>query len=166
MFAASDEYAEARFVVSEIESLIDGGTSARDISVFYRTNAQSRALEDVLVREGIPYQVVWRGAVLRAGGDKGRHGLPVGDRQPRRLGVPGTHNQRPQEGPRQSLCGEAQDYASKNGISLYDALSEADAASLTGAARKSCRAVRDLFEGLEGGRRGGAADGSDRGRPR
>ena len=53
-----DEHAEARFVAAEIASLIDRGLSASEIAVFYRTNAQSRVLEDVLVRQDVPYQVI------------------------------------------------------------------------------------------------------------
>src|SRR5215217_2203751 len=53
-----DEHAEARFVVSEIERLVDQGGSRDDIAVFYRANAQSRVLEDMLVRYGVPYQVI------------------------------------------------------------------------------------------------------------
>jgi DNA helicase-2/ATP-dependent DNA helicase PcrA len=53
-----DEHAEARFVVSEIERLVDEGASRDDIAVFYRTNAQSRVLEDMLVRYGVAYQVI------------------------------------------------------------------------------------------------------------
>ena len=43
-----DEHAEARFVVGEIERLVDEGVSRAEIAVFYRTNAQSRVLEDTL----------------------------------------------------------------------------------------------------------------------
>jgi DNA helicase-2/ATP-dependent DNA helicase PcrA len=53
-----DEHAEARFVVSEIERLVDEGGSRDEIAVFYRTNAQSRVLEDMLVRYGVGYQVI------------------------------------------------------------------------------------------------------------
>jgi len=53
-----DEHAEARFVVSEIERLVDEGSSRDEIAVFYRTNAQSRVLEDMLVRYGVGYQVI------------------------------------------------------------------------------------------------------------
>jgi DNA helicase-2/ATP-dependent DNA helicase PcrA len=53
-----DEHAEARFVVSEIERLVDEGGSRDDVAVFYRANAQSRVLEDMLVRYGVPYQVI------------------------------------------------------------------------------------------------------------
>ena len=53
-----DEHAEARFVAAEIDRLVDGGASRNEIAVFYRTNAQSRVLEDMLVRAEIGYQVV------------------------------------------------------------------------------------------------------------
>ncbi len=53
-----DEHSEARFVAVEIAARIEEGYSAREIAVVYRTNAQSRVLEDVLVRQGIAYQVI------------------------------------------------------------------------------------------------------------
>ena len=53
-----DEHAEARFVVGEIERLIDEGVSRAEVAVFYRTNAMSRVLEDTLVRREIAYQVI------------------------------------------------------------------------------------------------------------
>src|ERR671918_1447076 len=54
-----DEHAEARFVAGEIDELIDqGGVSRDEIAVFYRTNAHSRVLEDILVRYELPYQVI------------------------------------------------------------------------------------------------------------
>lgn len=53
-----DEHAEARFVAGEIERLVDEGVSRNEIAVFYRTNSQSRVLEDTLVRAQIGYQVI------------------------------------------------------------------------------------------------------------
>jgi DNA helicase-2/ATP-dependent DNA helicase PcrA len=53
-----DEHAEARFVTGEIQRLADEGVSRSEIAIFYRTNAQSRVLEDTLVRAEIPYQVI------------------------------------------------------------------------------------------------------------
>jgi DNA helicase-2/ATP-dependent DNA helicase PcrA len=53
-----DEHAEARYVVAEVERLVDEGVSRSEIAVFYRTNAQSRVLEDMLVRAQIAYQVI------------------------------------------------------------------------------------------------------------
>jgi DNA helicase-2/ATP-dependent DNA helicase PcrA len=56
--ALEDEHAEARFVVGEIERLLDEGASRAEIAVLYRTNAMSRVLEDTLVRREIAYQVI------------------------------------------------------------------------------------------------------------
>jgi DNA helicase-2/ATP-dependent DNA helicase PcrA len=148
VFAASDEYAEARFVVSEIERLMDGGTSARDISVFYRTNAQSRALEDVLVREGIPYQVVGGVRFYERAEIKDAMAYLSVISNPDDSGSLERIINVPKRGLGATSVAKLQDYARRNGISLYDALSEADAAALTGAAKKACRAVLDLFEGL------------------
>ncbi len=53
-----DEYGEARYVVGQIERLVDAGASLNEVAVFYRTNAQSRVLEDTLVRNETSYQVV------------------------------------------------------------------------------------------------------------
>jgi DNA helicase-2/ATP-dependent DNA helicase PcrA len=53
-----DEHAEARFVVGEIERLVDEGAGRAEIAVLYRTNAMSRVLEDTLVRREIAYQVI------------------------------------------------------------------------------------------------------------
>jgi DNA helicase-2/ATP-dependent DNA helicase PcrA len=53
-----DEHGEARFVVGEIERLVDEGASREEIAVLYRTNAMSRVIEDTLVRREIAYQVI------------------------------------------------------------------------------------------------------------
>ncbi|HTP23222.1 MAG TPA: UvrD-helicase domain-containing protein [Solirubrobacteraceae bacterium] len=53
-----DEHAEARFVTGEVQRLLDEGVSRAEVAVFYRTNAQSRVLQDTLVRGDIPYQVI------------------------------------------------------------------------------------------------------------
>jgi DNA helicase-2/ATP-dependent DNA helicase PcrA len=57
-FEAEDEHDEAAFVAEEIAELEKAGRSLADISVFYRTNAQSRVLEEMFVKFGIPYQVI------------------------------------------------------------------------------------------------------------
>ena len=53
-----DEKDEAFFVKSKIKSLIEEGVSEKDIAVLYRTNAQSRNIEEVMLSENIPYKVV------------------------------------------------------------------------------------------------------------
>lgn len=55
---AIDEKDEAYYVVSEINKLLDNGSKLSDIAILYRTNAQSRNLEDELLLNNIPYKVV------------------------------------------------------------------------------------------------------------
>ena len=57
-FQASDERDEGRWIAGEIEKLHAKGMSYDDIAVFYRTNAQSRILEDMFLRAGVPYKIV------------------------------------------------------------------------------------------------------------
>ncbi|WP_029068880.1 DNA helicase PcrA [Jonesia quinghaiensis] len=58
-YVADTEHDEARFIAREIDSLSDNhGVRPGDIAIFYRTNNQSRALEEVLIRVGLPYKVV------------------------------------------------------------------------------------------------------------
>lgn len=57
-YVADAESDEAAFVVEEVTNLRHAGFRYGDIAVFYRTNAQSRALEEMFVRSGIPYKVV------------------------------------------------------------------------------------------------------------
>ena len=58
VFQASDERDEGRWIGAQIEKLHDQGTSYDDVAVFYRTNAQSRILEDMFLRAGVPYKLV------------------------------------------------------------------------------------------------------------
>ncbi|HHW69172.1 MAG TPA: UvrD-helicase domain-containing protein [Tenericutes bacterium] len=53
-----DEKDEAFYVASEIKKLIESGTEKKQIAVLYRTNAQSRAIEEAMLKENIPYKIV------------------------------------------------------------------------------------------------------------
>jgi DNA helicase-2/ATP-dependent DNA helicase PcrA len=57
-FEAEDEHDEAGYIADEVERLQGEGFNLSDVAVFYRTNAMSRVVEDVLVRRGVPYTVV------------------------------------------------------------------------------------------------------------
>src|SRR5918993_1789509 len=146
-FTAADDYAEARFVVSEVLRLADSGASLKDIAVFYRTNAQSRTLEDVLVREGVPYQIV--------GGVRFYERAEIKDVMAY-LSVISNENDSvslerivnvPKRGLGATSVARLSEYAQRNGISLYKTLAEADEAGLTGKALRACSQVRGLFEG-------------------
>jgi ATP-dependent DNA helicase UvrD/PcrA len=56
-YKAADEKDEARFICRSIQQEVDQGRSLRELAVLYRTNAQSRALEDALRNRGIPYRI-------------------------------------------------------------------------------------------------------------
>ncbi len=58
VYMATDERDEGRWIAGEIERRHAKGLSYDDMAVFYRTNAQSRMLEDMLLRAGVPYRIV------------------------------------------------------------------------------------------------------------
>ncbi|MDR7087687.1 DNA helicase-2/ATP-dependent DNA helicase PcrA [Aeromicrobium panaciterrae] len=58
-YVGDDERDEAQFIAEEIDKLSDeSGIAAKDVAIFYRTNAQSRVFEEVFIRVGLPYRVV------------------------------------------------------------------------------------------------------------
>jgi DNA helicase-2/ATP-dependent DNA helicase PcrA len=58
LLPAVDERAEARLVVAKIEELLGQGYSLKDLAVLYRTNAQSRVMEEALLERNFPYKIV------------------------------------------------------------------------------------------------------------
>ncbi len=57
-FTGYSGHDEAQFVADEIQALHEQGLAYKDIAVFYRTNAQTRALEDIFIRSALPYRVL------------------------------------------------------------------------------------------------------------
>ena len=119
-----DEHAEARFVTGEIERLVDEGASRSEIAVFYRTNAQSRVLEDTLVRAEIPYQVV--------GGTKFYERAEIKDAvaylgvlvNPQDVGAFTRIVNSPRRGIGSTSVGRLLSFANTTGVSIWDAASE------------------------------------------
>ena len=58
VYMASDERDEGRWIAAEIDHLHAEGHPYDEMAVFYRTNAQSRSIEDMLLRAGVPYRIV------------------------------------------------------------------------------------------------------------
>ena len=59
IYVADDEHDEASFIAGEIQRLVtQEGHSNADVAIMYRTNAQSRAIEDAFIRNGLPYRVI------------------------------------------------------------------------------------------------------------
>lgn len=57
-FTGYSQHDEAQFVADEIENLHRGGLAYGDVAVFYRTNSQSRALEEIFIRSALPYKIM------------------------------------------------------------------------------------------------------------
>ncbi len=57
LYAAFNEQDEARFIVERIENWVKDGNLRNDSAILYRSNAQSRVLEEALLREGVPYRI-------------------------------------------------------------------------------------------------------------
>jgi DNA helicase-2/ATP-dependent DNA helicase PcrA len=58
LYEGQDEVEESIFVTNQIEKWLTQGYEYKDICILYRTNAQSRAMEEIFIREGIPYQLI------------------------------------------------------------------------------------------------------------
>jgi DNA helicase-2/ATP-dependent DNA helicase PcrA len=138
-----DEHAEARFVAAGIASLLDGELSGNEIAVFYRTNAQSRVLEDVLVRQDVPYQVI--------GGPRFYERAEIRDAvayltvlsNPQDAGSLLRIANRPRRGIGDSSLARLVTHAEATGRTLWQAMADPEAA---GVAPASCRAIR-AFQG-------------------
>ncbi|WP_417561655.1 ATP-dependent helicase [Microbacterium sp.] len=57
-YTGYSQHDEAQFVADEIEQLRRGGVGYGEVAVFYRTNSQSRALEEIFIRAAIPYKIM------------------------------------------------------------------------------------------------------------
>jgi DNA helicase II / ATP-dependent DNA helicase PcrA len=139
-----DEHAEARFVAAEIAALVEEGYNGSEVAVFYRTNAQSRVLEDVLVRQGVAYQVI--------GGPRFYERAEVKDVIAYLQAIDNPYDavslqriaNRPRRGIGDASLARLQAHADAYGISLWEALAQAEEA---GIAAKPLRAVQQ-FHGL------------------
>ena len=154
----SDEHSEARFVTAEIERLVDEGVSRSEIAVFYRTNAQSRVLEDMLVRAQIGYQVI--------GGTKFYERAEIKDAvgylqflvNPQDSGAFTRIANSPRRGIGQTSLSRVLAFADAEGIAVWDAATR-DVPGLATAARKALGRFMSTMERLAERVQGGAPVG-------
>jgi DNA helicase-2/ATP-dependent DNA helicase PcrA len=141
-----DEHAEARFVAAEVASLIDEGFAGSEIAVFYRTNAQSRVLEDVLVRQEIPYQVIGGPRFYERAEIKDAIAyLQVIDNAYDAVSLTRIAN-RPRRGIGDASLARLQTFADSQGISVWEALDRADEAGVGAAPLKAVGRFRTLMQ--------------------
>ncbi|MFN2628102.1 MAG: UvrD-helicase domain-containing protein [Gaiellaceae bacterium] len=146
-----DEHAEARFVAAEIAALVEQGYNGSEVAVFYRTNAQSRVLEDVLVRQGVAYQVIGGPRFYERAEIKDLIAyLQVVDNPYDAVSLLRIAN-RPRRGIGDSSLARLQSYADAQGFSLWEALEWPDEAGVGAAPTKAVRSFRTLMESLMAG---------------
>jgi DNA helicase II / ATP-dependent DNA helicase PcrA len=146
-----DEHAEARFVAAEIAAALDEGYAGAELGIFYRTNAQSRVLEDVLVRQEIPYQVV--------GGPRFYERAEIKDAVAYLQAIDNAYDavslvrvaNRPRRGIGDASLARLQTFADAQGISLWEAIGRADEAGIAAAPLKAVQRFRTLMESLMAG---------------
>ena len=144
-----DERAEARFVTGEIQRLVDEGVSREELAVFYRTNAQSRVLEDTLVQAEVAYQVI--------GGTKFYDRAEIKDAiayltvlaNPQDVGAFTRIANSPRRGIGQTSLSRVIAFANTTGISVWEAALEPERVPGLGtAAVKAFRRFMDTMAGL------------------
>jgi DNA helicase-2/ATP-dependent DNA helicase PcrA len=146
-----DEHAEARFVASEIAGLVEEGVNGSEIAVFYRTNAQSRVLEDILVRQEIPYQVIGGPRFYERAEVKDLIAyLQVIDNPFDAVSLQRIAN-RPRRGIGDASLARLQTYADAHGLSLWEALEFPEEAGLGPAQARAVNTFRTLLQSLQAG---------------
>jgi DNA helicase-2/ATP-dependent DNA helicase PcrA len=146
-----DEHAEARYVAAGIAALVEEGYSGNEVAVFYRTNAQSRVLEDVLVRQGVAYQVI--------GGPRFYERAEVKDLIAYLQAIDNPYDavslvriaNKPRRGIGSSSLARLQSYADAQGFSLWEATEFPDEAGVGAAPARAVRGFRDLMLSLQSG---------------
>jgi DNA helicase-2/ATP-dependent DNA helicase PcrA len=146
-----DEHAEARFVAAEIAALVEEGFGGSEVAVFYRTNAQSRVLEDVLVRQGVAYQVI--------GGPRFYERAEVKDVIAYLQAIDNPYDavslqriaNRPRRGIGDASLARLQTHADAYGISLWEALDQAEEAGISAAPLKAVQQFHGLLQSLMAG---------------
>lgn len=143
-YHAEDEHDEAQFIVHEIDRLVDvEQVRYSDVAVFYRTNAQSRVIEESFVRAGVPYRIV--------GGTKFYDRREVKDALAylRALANPDDEVgwkrivNVPKRGVGETSVRKVESYAQGAEVVFRDALREAAAAGVTG---RALGGIKDLIE--------------------
>ena len=150
-YHAQDEHDEAAYLAHEIARLTDAeGYSFSDVAVFYRTNAQSRVIEETLVRAGHPYRVV--------GGVRFYDRREVKDTLAYLRALVNPDDEVswrrivnvPKRGVGDTSVGKVSAYAQEHGMTFRDALHRADAAGVSGKALGGIRDLLDILAEVEG----------------
>jgi DNA helicase-2/ATP-dependent DNA helicase PcrA len=147
-YHADDEGDEAQWVAHSLNRLHDDHHRWGDMAVFYRTNAQSRVVEEALMRAGVPYKVV--------GGTRFYDRREVKDAVAYLRAVTNPADEVsvkrvlnvPRRGVGDTTIGRLDVWANGHGVTFLDALRRADDAGVTGPARRGIAAFVQLIDDL------------------
>ncbi|MGZ4309134.1 MAG: 3'-5' exonuclease, partial [Gaiellaceae bacterium] len=134
---------------AEIAALVEEGYNGSEVAVFYRTNAQSRVLEDVLVRQGIAYQVI--------GGPRFYERAEIKDVIAYLQAIDNPYDavslqriaNRPRRGIGDTSLARLQAHADAHGISLWEALGQAEEAGIAAAPLKAVQQFYGVMQSLQ-----------------
>jgi len=149
-YQAEDERDEAAFIVHETARLTDTeGHRFADVAVFYRTNAQSRVIEEAMIRAGLPYRVI--------GGMKFYDRREVKDAIAYLRALVNPDDEvswkrivnTPKRGVGDTSIAKVDAHATRTGLTFRDALREGVAAGVTGKAMGGIRTLLDLMATFE-----------------
>ncbi|MGZ8695056.1 MAG: ATP-dependent helicase [Gaiellaceae bacterium] len=144
-----DEHAEARFVAAGIARLVEEGENGSEIAVFYRTNAQSRVLEDVLVRQDVPYQVIGGPRFYERAEIKDAIAyLQVLDNPADAVSLQRIAN-RPRRGIGDTTLARLGAHADAMGVTLFEALDRAEEAGVAARPLRNVQALWTLLQSLQ-----------------
>src|SRR5262245_60543877 len=148
-YHADDEGDEAQWVARTVADLHDGGDHRwGDVAVFYRTNAQSRVVEEALMRSGIPYKVVggtklYDRREIRAALAYLRAVMNPADE----VSVKRVLNV-PKRGVGDTSVGRLDTWANAQGVTFMEALSHADEAGVSAVSQRGIAQFVTLINGL------------------
>jgi DNA helicase-2/ATP-dependent DNA helicase PcrA len=148
LYRADSEHEEGYFIAGEINRNISKGRAHAEHAILYRTNAQSRIIEEILIKSDIPYQIV--------GGVKFYDRKEIKDilAYLRLLSNPDDDISLnrvvnvPKRGIGDTTVDKLADHAGRRGISIFALLEEVESLEITGKARNALANFRDMIANL------------------
>lgn len=148
-FVGYTAHDEAQFIADRIDELHGMGTNYSEIAVFYRTNAQTRALEDIFIRSGLPYRIL--------GGTRFYERAEIKDILAYLIVIANDRDDlalrriinQPKRGIGDATVAQLASFAEAHGLSLYQALSRADELGLGPKVTKAMLGLSALLSGVK-----------------
>ena len=151
-FTGYSAHDEAQFVVDEISSLHAQGLAYNDIAIFYRTNSQTRALEEIFIRSAVPYRILGGTKFYERAEIKDVMGYLVTVANPNDSLATRRILNAPKRGIGPATEAQLQSFADQNGITLRESLKFAHGLGCDSRAGRAPQRVRSDGRRGQGGR--------------